>query len=205
MQSVKAIILVGNLDFGRCPLASRLPTALWPVLGKSVLERLLDHLADQGITKAVICGSGASSLLDKRNLTYDHLALDLVDEELPVGTAGCIRDAVSDGSDELLMVFPASIVCPPKIDLLIQAHHDGQCDLTVMLNPYCQNNTNMDEASGIYVCNPGILEHIPEAGYFDIKEGLIPKMLHAGRTVHAARLPYHVGNFRNRKEYLYFQ
>lgn len=202
MQSVKAIILVGNLDFGRCPLASRLPTALWPVLGKSVLERLLKHLADQGIKKAVICGRGASSLLDKRNLTDDRLALSFVDETLPVGTAGCIRDALSDGTEELLMVFPASIVCPPKIDLLIKAHHDGQSDLTVMLNPYCQNNTDMDEASGIYVCNPEILEHIPEAGYFDIKEGLIPKMLHAGRTVHAARLPYHAGNFRNRQEYL---
>jgi exosortase len=202
MQSVKAIILVGNLDFGRCPLASRLPTALWPVSGKSVLERLLKHLADQGIKKAVICGNGASSLLDKRDLTDDRLALSFVDETLPVGTAGCIRDAVGDGTEELLMVFPASMVCPPKIDLLIKAHHDGQSDLTVMLNPYCQNNTDMDEASGIYVCNPEILEHIPEAGYFDIKEGLIPKMLHAGKTVHAARLPYHAGNFRNRQEYL---
>ena len=202
MQSVKAIILVGTLDFGRCPLASRLPTALWPVLGKSVLERLLDHLADQGIKKAVICGSQASSLLKKRDLSDDRLALSFVDEKLPMGTAGCIRDAVGDGIEELLMVFPASIVFPPKIDLLINAHRDGQSDLTVMLNPYCQNNTDVDEASGIYVCNPDILEHIPEEGYFDIKEGLIPKMLHAGRTVHAARLPYHAGNFRNRHEYL---
>jgi exosortase len=202
MQRVKAIILVGNRDFGRCPLASRLPTALWPVLGKSVLERLLKHLADQGIKKAVICGGGASSLPGKMDLTDDRPALSFVDETLPVGTAGCIRDAVGDGTEELLMVFPASIVCPPKIDLLIKAHRDGQSDLTVMLNPYSHNNTDMDEASGIYVCNPEILEHIPEEGYFDIKEGLIPKMLHAGRTVHAARLPYYAGNFRNWQGYL---
>ncbi|MBN2592436.1 MAG: NDP-sugar synthase, partial [Sedimentisphaerales bacterium] len=202
MRRVKAIILVGNRDFGRCPLASRLPTALWPVLGKSVLERLLKHLADQGIKKAVICCGDASSLLDKRDLTDDRLELGFVDETLPVGTAGCIRDAVGDGTEELLMVFPASIVCPPKIDLLIKAHCDGQSDLTVMLNPYSHSNTDMDEASGIYVCNPEILEHIPNAGYFDIKEGLIPKMLRAGKTVHAARLPYHAGNFRNQQEYL---
>ena len=202
MQVAKAIILVGNRDFGRCPLASRLPTALWPVAGKPVLERLLGHLADQGIKQAVVCGSGASSLLDKRNLADDRLVLSFFDEELPVGTAGCIREAVSDGAEELLMVFPAGILCPPKIDVLIKAHRDGQSDLTVMLNPCCRNNTDMGEASGIYVCNPGILEHIPKAGYFDIKEGLIPKMLHAGRTVHAAKLPYHAGNFRNRQEYL---
>lgn len=202
MQIAKAIILVGSRDFGRCPLASRLPTALWPVAGKPVLERLLGHLADQGIKQAVICGSGASSLLDKRNPTDDRLALSFFDETLPVGTAGCIREALSDGTEELLMVFPAGIVSPPKIDVLIKAHRDGQSDLTVMLNPCCRNNTDMGEASGIYVCNPGILEHIPKAGFFDIKEGLIPKMLLAGRTVHAAKLPYHAGNFRNRQEYL---
>ncbi|MFC1604797.1 exosortase [Planctomycetota bacterium] len=203
MQIAKAIILVGSLDFGRCPLASSLPTALWPVAGKSVLERLLGHLVDQGIKKAVICGSGASSLVDKINFADDRLALNIIDETLPMGTAGCIREAAGDGTEELIIVFPAGIVCPPEIDLLIKAHRDGQSDLTVMLNPCCRNNAEMGEASGIYVCNPDILEHIPEAGYFDIKEGLIPKMLHAGRTVHAARLPYHAGNFRNRQEYLY--
>jgi hypothetical protein len=101
------------------------------------------------------------------------------------------------------MVFPATMVCPPEIDVLIKAHHDGQSDLTVMLNPYCRDNMDASEASGIYVCNPDVLKHIPKAGYFDIKEGLIPKILHAGRTVYAATLPYHAGNFRNRQEYLY--
>jgi mannose-1-phosphate guanylyltransferase/phosphomannomutase len=203
MRIAKAIILVGSRDFGRCSIASHLPTTLWPVAGKPVLERLLGHLADQGIKQAVVCGSGASSLIDKRNLADDRLALSFFDEKLPVGTAGCIREVVSDGTEELLIIFPASIVCPPKIDVLIKAHRDGQSDLTVMLNPCSRNNTDMGEASGIYVCNPCILEHIPKAGYFDIKEGLIPKMLHTGRTVHAAKLPYHAGNFRNRQEYLF--
>ncbi len=202
MQIAKAIILVGNRDFGRCPIASRLPRALWPIAGKPVLERLLSHLADQGIKQAVVCGSGVSSLLDIRDIADDRLALSFFDETLPEGAAGSIREALSDGDEELLVVFPANIVCPPKIEVLIKAHRDGQSDLTVMLNPCCRSNTDMGEASGIYVCNPGILKHIPKAGFFDIKEGLIPKMLHAGRSVHAAKLPYHAGNFRNRQEYL---
>jgi len=35
---IKAIILVGSRDFGRCQLAGRLPTALWPVAGKPVVS-----------------------------------------------------------------------------------------------------------------------------------------------------------------------
>jgi NDP-sugar pyrophosphorylase family protein len=81
-QGIRAIILVSTLDFGRCPIASRLPTALWPVAGKSVLERLLDHLADQGIKQVAICGKSASSLLDERYLTD---AFELVSMNHAVG------------------------------------------------------------------------------------------------------------------------
>jgi exosortase len=203
MQIAKAIILIGNRDFGRCPIASRLPTALWPIAGKSVLERLLCHLANQGIKQAVVCGRDASSLPGIKNLIDGRLSLSFFDESLPVGTAGCIREALSDKTEELLIVFPAGIVNPPEIDVLIKAHCDGRSDLTVMLNPCCRDRIDLKEASGIYVCNPDIIKHIPDAGYFDIKEGLIPKMLHAGKTVHAATLPYHAGNFHNWQEYLY--
>jgi exosortase len=61
----------------------------------------------------------------------------------------------------------------------------------------------MGEATGIYICETSVLEHIPKEGYFDIKEGLIPAMLRDGRTVHTATLPNHVGNFRDWRGYLY--
>ncbi len=209
-QLIKAIILAGSHDFGRCSLASRLPTALWPVMGRSALEHLLTSLANQGIKQATICSNFAGSLLEESIHTENRLELNFLDESLPVGTAGCIRDAAGDETDalgsrkaETLLVFPASIIRPPKIDVLINAHRDGQSDLTVMLNPDCGNGKSLGEPAGIYVCRTGILKHIPKAGYFDIKEGLIPEMLRAGKTVHVATLPNHAGNFRDRQEYLY--
>jgi len=209
-QLIKAIILVGSRDFGRCPLTSRLPTALWPVVGKPVLERLLTSLANQGIKQATICSNGYGSLLQQSVHADNRLELNFLDEPLPVGTAGCIREAAGNETDALdsrkagtLLVFPASIICPPKIDVLIKTHREGQSDLTVMFNPDCGNGKSLGEPAGIYVCNPAILEYIPEGGYFDIKEGLIPEMLRAGKTVYAAALPKHAGNFRIRREYLY--
>ena len=202
-DKIKAVVLAGSRDFGRYPLASRWPTALWPVAGKSVLERLLIHLADQGIEQVVVCSCGEGSLLADSVRVDSRLQLNFLDESLPAGTAGCIRDAVSDRTDELLLVLPASLMCPPDIDVLISAHCDGGSDLTIMLNPGCGNSVQGGQVSGIYVCSRGLLEHIPQAGYFDIKEGLIPEMLRAGKTVHAARLPKHAGNFRDRQGYLY--
>jgi hypothetical protein len=54
---IRAVILVGSCDFNRCLLPSRLPTASWTVAGKPVLERLLTHLADQGIKRVAVCSN----------------------------------------------------------------------------------------------------------------------------------------------------
>ena len=202
-QLIKVIILVGSRDFGRCPLTSKLPTALWPVLGKPVLERLLTSLADQGIRQATICSNGNGSQLAKLIHTDNRLDLKYLDELLPAGTAGCIRDAAGDETDALYLVFSAGIICPPVIDVLIKAHRDGQSELTVMFNPANKNGKLQGEPAGIYVCETSILEHIPKAGYFDIKEGLIPEMLRAGKTIHATTLSNHTGNFRDRQGYLF--
>ncbi|MHC4461906.1 MAG: exosortase [Planctomycetota bacterium] len=172
-------------------------------MGKSALEHLLRHLSRQGIKEAVICSSGDGSLLTESIHANNRLELEFLDELLPVGTAGCIRDAASDETDALLVVFPAGIISPPKIDVLINAHRDGKSDLTVIFNPGHGNGKTLGETTGIYICEISVLEHIPKEGYFDIKEGLIPEMLRAGKTVHTVVLPNHVGNFRDRQGYLY--
>ncbi|HIJ54309.1 MAG TPA: exosortase, partial [Planctomycetes bacterium] len=201
-QNVTAVILAGGRDFGRCPLASRLPTALWPLVGKPAIDRLLVHLVKQGIDRVVICSNGDGSLLAESIHTDNHLELKFLDEQLPSGTAGCVRDAASGETDDLLLVLPASMICPPKINVLISAHREGQSDLTVMFNPGHGNGKMLGEAAGIYICSPVLLEYIPKEGYFDIKEGLIPELLRAGKTVHTAVLPNHVGNFRDWRGYL---
>ncbi len=202
MLNAKAIILVGSRDFGRCPLASRLGTPLWPIVGKTVLERLLTHLANEGIRQVVICTGEEHSSLSESIHADNRLELEFLDEPLPMGTAGCLRDAVNEDEDTLLLVFSASIVSPPEISVLVDAHNKGHSDLTVLLNPECGGSAHAGQASGIYVCESSVLEHIPEAGYVDIKEGLIPNMLRAGKTVHAATLPEHAGNFRDWQGYL---
>ncbi len=201
-QHIKAVILAGGRDFGRCRIAKRLPMALWPIIGKPVLEQLLVHLADQGIKRAVICSNGDSTLLKESIHISKGLDVKFLDEQLPLGTAGCLRDAADGQTDELLILFPASIVYPPKIDTLIEAHCKGQSGLTMFFNPSSNEDLSRGESTGIYVCGPAVLKHIPTKGYFDIKEGLIPELLRAGETVHTAISEKQVGNFRNWQGYL---
>ena len=63
IDHLKAVILVGARDFGRCPIASRLNRGLWPVLGKPALQRLIDALAAQGVRRFVISCESQSDRL----------------------------------------------------------------------------------------------------------------------------------------------
>lgn len=203
ISRIKAIILIGNRDFGRCPLATRMPTALWPVVAQTALEHLLIHLANQGIHQVAICYSG-DNMSPKKSIHADpRLEIKFLDEQLPVGSAGCIRDAADKEKDELLLVLPASLVNPPEIDFLLRTHNRGGAELTMFLNPGLNNQKRSEQTSGIYICSSNIIKHIPKGGYYDIKEGLIPVILRAGQKIHAVTLPKHAGNFRNRQQYLF--
>ncbi len=203
ISRIKAIILVGNRDFGRCPLATRLPTALWPIAGQTALENVLVHLANQGIKQVAICYSGDDMSLKESFHADTRLELKFMAEPLPVGPAGCIRDAADRENDELLLVLPANITNPPEISFLLDAHNQGGAELTMFLNPGLINGKHIEQTSGIYICSSSIVKYIPERGYFDIKEGLIPVILRAGKKIHAATLQKYAGNFRNWQQYLF--
>jgi len=199
---IKAVILIGPRDFGRCPLASRLHRALWPVVDKPALQHLIENISDQGINKFVIC-CGCDSGQIRRSLTIsDSIEIQFLDESLPRGTGGCVLDAAGTGNNELLFVFGASMLTPPDIHNMADVHRQAGADMTIMFGPAPGNNGPAGEMAEGYICEPSILKHIPQAGYCDIKEGLIPKLVQAGRKIHAAKMPTQTGSFRSWRQYL---
>ncbi len=202
MDPLKVVILVGGRDFGRCPVASRLNRALWPVLGKPALQVLLDTLAEQGVKRFVISCENQSDMI-RRAICWDEETLDVSfrEETLPRGPAGCILDAAGSG-DERLLVLPANIINPPYIEQLLKLHCSDKAAMTVFLNPAIDAGGEPKASDAqIYLCERTALEQIPEAGFFDIKEGLIPALVREGRTIASAQLPFESGHYRNWSEY----
>ena len=202
-DSITVLILAGNRDFGREAIASRVSAGMWPVIDKPAIRRLICNLAGQGIKDITIC-SNSDSMLPERTIGIRNepgLELRFLYEELPVGTAGSIRDAAKKQEHNLFLILPAAMIHPPEIGSLIDAHQKQGADLTVVFNPG-MSPEERGEAANIYVCNPSVLECIPEDGFYDIKEGLIPEMIRLGRPVRCATLPHNVGNFHNRERYI---
>ncbi len=199
---IRTVVLVGRRDFGRCPLAARLPVALWPVGGKPMLERLLRHLADQGIRNVALCCDETASPSIAAIPMDNRLTVRLVIEELSSGTAGCLRDAVAADPGDLILVLSSSMVCPPSIGDLVAAHTRSGADLTVVFNPDPSGGSSHGASAGIYLCRPDVLKLVPVGGYCDIKEGLIPAILRTGGIVKPVVLQHDVGNFHDLAGYL---
>ena len=199
---VRGVVLVGGRDFGRCPLAAQVPAGLWPVGDKPALARLLDHLAGAGFARVAVCCAEDDAAAVRAVCRDAPLETALVIEELTAGTAGCLRDAVASDPGDLVLVLSGSMLAPPVIDDLIEAHQANGADLTIAFNPSRGRERSLGGPAEIYLCRPEILHHIPHGGYSDIKEGLIPSLLRAGGTVRPAVLDQDVGNFHNRTGYL---
>ena len=204
-QDIITIILAGGRNFGLSSLHTHLPVSLWPVGEEPILPRILAHLARQGITKAIVCSNEDASLIKRFNYlnSNDNLKLKFLNEPLPIGTAGCIRKAAENEDGQLFIVFNSAMVSPPEIDLLLRAHNEGKSLITVFFNPGQDNNKRLGRPADIYVCDRSILQYIPQEGYFDIKQGLIPALVGAGETVSAVTLPMDVGNFQDWQGYLH--
>lgn len=196
-RQIKAVILIGPRDFGRCPLSTRLHRALWPVEDKPALQRLIENISDQGVNKFVICCDGDSEQIRRSLAISDSIEMEFLDESLPRGTGGCILDAAGVGNNELLFVLGASVFTPPDVSAMADVHRRNGADMTIMFDRGFENDGFNGEIVAGYICEHSILEHIPRAGYCDIKEGLIPKLVQAGKTIHAAKMPTHVGSFRS--------
>lgn len=197
---LKAVILVGDLDFGRCSLASRLNRALWPVFGKPALQVLLEQLDEQNIKRIVVSCQSQSQEIQKAVCCPPELDIVFQEKTLPRGPAGCIRDA-AEPEDESLLVLPGNMLLLPPIQELLQKHHQTRADMTIFLNP-CNGRDRTQVDSQIYICRQTILKCIPETGYFDLKEGFIPAAIQADLSINAADLSVDTGHYRGWGDYI---
>ena len=200
-QDIKAVILVAARDFGRCPLASKLNRALWPVLGKPALQRLIEQLVNQGIRRIVVsCEGQANKIKTALNFSTD-IQVRFTEETFPRGPAGGIRDVIEPAQDKQILVLPACTVTFPDLNELAALHIQSQAEMTVFGLPENEVMSSKNQAQ-IYMCQASIYDHIPERGYFDIKEGLVPVLVKAGKVIYGTNPSVPIISYTNWHEYI---
>lgn len=195
-ENIKVIILIGARDFGRCPTATRLNRALWPFAGKPVLQHLMDGLSAQGIRRFALCCERYGRQTRQLLKFQPDWQIQFLEETMPRGTAGCLKDAASP-SDKLLLVFSACTLRAPNLQQVIDLHHAAKSPMTAFFRRTDCAQHLLARDLQFYVCDISVLSHIPAAGYADIKETLTPVLLAEGIPLKALETADDCGVYRS--------
>ena len=162
---MKAVILAGGLGMRLRPVTGEHPKPMAPVLGRPVMEHIVELLRRNGYTQ--ICaalhyraGEIMAHFGDGRKFGVE---LEYRIETDNLGTAGSVKNCRDFYRDEDFLVISADAACDYDLD--------WPQVVTDLVN------------TGIYVLSPGAMERVPE-GPFDFGRDLFPKLLKEGAALY---------------------
>lgn len=180
-RNLRAIILGGGPGWDESGFAAVRPYPLMPVAHSPLVCHTLLWLARHGIGKITVCTNEAwrlgRSLLARAASTSEDVTYFI--DAAPRGTAGCVRDAAEQFGGERFLVCDGTIL--PDMDLVpLLRHHDHSgAGLTVVVTgERVQRDGVAQRLSpvGVYILDRAILAEVPEKGFQDLKEMLLPKL-----------------------------
>jgi NDP-sugar pyrophosphorylase family protein len=114
---MKALILAGGRGKRLRPLTDKIPKSLIPINNKPLIQYTINYLKKSGINEIIICSGYKSkqiqSFLKKKKNFGCKIEYSI--EKNPLGTAGAIRNAIKNLSDESFLVINGDIIT--NIDL----------------------------------------------------------------------------------------
>ncbi|UFJ42440.1 NTP transferase domain-containing protein [Brevibacillus humidisoli] len=130
---MRAVIMAGGRGVRLLPYTNVLPKPLLPLDGTPILEIILRQLASSGYTRVTVTLHYAARLIRNYfgNGSEWGLAIDYIQEERPLGTAGALR--LIDDLDEHFLLMNADVLTDLNFYRLQQTHLDSGAILTALL------------------------------------------------------------------------
>jgi mannose-1-phosphate guanylyltransferase len=132
-----AVVLVGGFGTRLRPLTLTRPKQMLPVANRTMIDRVLEHLGDHGVERAVLSlGYKPDAFLEaypdgRRGSVALHYAV----EPEPRDTAGAIRFAALDaGIDERFVVVNGDVLTDLDLAALVEAHEATGAEGTIALH-----------------------------------------------------------------------
>jgi mannose-1-phosphate guanylyltransferase/phosphomannomutase len=212
---VKAVVMAGGEGTRLRPLTLTQPKPMVPIAGKPCIEHILDLLRRHGIEDTVITLAYLPQVIRSYLGDGEDLGLhiDYALEEVPLGTAGSVRNA-AELLDGTFLVISGDALCDVDLGALLAFHRERGAMVTLAVksvpNPLGFGVVIADEEgrierflekpgwgqvfsdtinTGIYVIEPEVLARIPEEGPYDFARELFPTLLAEGLPLFAYRIP----------------
>ena len=208
---MRAVLMAGGSGTRLRPLTCDLPKPMVPVLNRPIAEHIINLLKRHGVTEVI----ATLHYLPDVMRDYFHDGRDFgiqityaVEEEEPLGTAGCVKNIAELLKDTFLVISGDSIA-DFDIGAAIEFHKQKQSKATLILtrvpNPVEFGVVITDEEqrirrflekpstseifsdtvnTGTYILEREVLEYLPEDEEKDFSKDLFPLLLEKGEPMY---------------------
>jgi mannose-1-phosphate guanylyltransferase / phosphomannomutase len=207
---MKAVVMAGGEGSRLRPLTVSRPKPMVPIVGRPVMEHILNLLKQHGITDVVVTVQYMASAIEDYFGDGSQFGMHIAysREEVPLGTAGSVKNA-EYLLREPFLVISGDALTDYNLSDIIKFHKAKKSLATLTLahvsNPLEYGVIITDDSghirqflekpswsevfsdtinTGIYVLDPKIFSDIPAEKPFDFSQDLFPQMLEKGDPIH---------------------
>lgn len=205
---MRAVVLVGGFGTRLRPLTNEVPKQMLPVVGLTMLERVVRTLGSHGVTEAVLSLGFRPDVFIEAYPDGEcgGVALHYAVEPEPLDTAGAVRFAArSAGIDETFLVVNGDVLTDLDVRRLWDFHHETGAEATIALTPVDDPSrygvVPIDEVgrviefvekpppgtaptnwinAGTYVLEPSVIDRIDEGRKVSIERETFPALVADG-------------------------
>lgn len=204
---MKAVIMAGGEGTRLRPLSLGSPKPMTSLLGRPVMEHIINLLKGHGITDICV------TLCYKPQGIMDYFGggdrlgvrLTYFTEDEPLGTAGSVKNCMDYLGNEDFLVISGDCVCDLDLTALLRFHREREAEATLGLfhhkNPLEYGLVLTDGQgrvqrfvekpawgqvftdqinTGIYVLSPAAMQRVPGGTQWDFGKDLFPALLREG-------------------------
>ncbi|HEV2238579.1 MAG TPA: mannose-1-phosphate guanyltransferase [Ktedonobacterales bacterium] len=207
---MKAVVMAGGEGSRLRPLTIMRPKPMVPIVGRPVMDHILNLLKTHGITEVVVTVQYLASSIEDYfgDGSAFGMHIDYSREEVPLGTAGSVKNA-EDLLTEPFLVISGDALTDFNLAEIIKFHNARRAMATLTLahvaNPLEFGVIITDDTghirqflekpswsevfsdtinTGIYVLDPKIFSYFEKDKPFDFSQELFPMMLEKGDPIY---------------------
>ncbi|WP_028647086.1 sugar phosphate nucleotidyltransferase [Nocardiopsis sp. CNT312] len=208
---MKAVVMAGGEGTRLRPMTANQPKPLLPVVNKPIMEHVLRLLRKHGFTETVVTVQFLATLI--RNYFGDGeelgMKLDYVAEEVPLGTAGSVKNAEEHLRGEPFIVISGDALTDIDLTDMVRFHRESGAKVTIALkrvpNPLEFGIIIVDDQgriqrflekptwgqvfsdtvnTGIYIMEPEVLDRVAAGEVVDWSGDVFPELLKEGEPLY---------------------
>lgn len=193
------------------PMTANQPKPLLPVVNRPIMEHVLRLLRKHGLTETVVTVQFLAALVRSYFGDGDELGMRLhyATEDLPLGTAGSVKNAADKLRDDRFLVISGDALTDIDLSDMIRFHRENSALVTIGLtrvpNPLEFGIIIVDDQgrvqrflekptwgqvfsdtvnTGIYVMEPEVLDDVPAGEAVDWSSDVFPRLLERGAPIY---------------------